>query len=69
LEEDFDYKDRLYSLQPCPDVFWFPTVTETFCDHLVQEVENYGKWSGGKNEVNYLYVKRTMGNGQVARAR
>ena len=44
------FGDNAVVSQPCPDVFWFPTVTETFCDHLVQEVENYGKWSGGKNE-------------------
>lgn len=36
--------------QPCPDVFWFPIVSHTFADHLVEEMENYGKWSGGKNE-------------------
>ncbi|XP_066297450.1 procollagen-lysine,2-oxoglutarate 5-dioxygenase 1-like isoform X3 [Branchiostoma lanceolatum] len=35
---------------PCPDVYWFPIVTETFCKHLVEEMENYGEWSGGKNE-------------------
>lgn len=22
--------------QPCPDVFWFPIVTETFAKHLVE---------------------------------
>ena len=21
-------------IQPCPDVFWFPAVTPTFCKHL-----------------------------------
>uniref|UniRef100_A0A8D0DWG2 procollagen-lysine 5-dioxygenase n=1 Tax=Salvator merianae TaxID=96440 RepID=A0A8D0DWG2_SALMN len=35
--------------QPCPDVFWFPIFSETACDELVQEMENYGQWSGGKH--------------------
>ncbi|CAH8661573.1 unnamed protein product [Schistosoma margrebowiei] len=35
--------------QPCPDVFWFPLVSETFCKHLIEEVENYGQWSTGDN--------------------
>ena len=38
--------------QPCQDVFWFPMVTPTFCRHLVEEMENYGHWSGGKKEVS-----------------
>lgn len=36
--------------QPCPDVFWFPVVTDTFGDHLIEEMELFGQWSGGKNE-------------------
>ncbi|KAH3821107.1 procollagen-lysine,2-oxoglutarate 5-dioxygenase 1-like isoform X1 [Dreissena polymorpha] len=36
--------------EPCPDVFWFPIVTEVFCDELVEEMEHYGGWSGGKND-------------------
>ena len=39
--------------EPCPDVFWFPLVTETFCWHLIEEVENYGQWSAGKHEVKH----------------
>ncbi|XP_059152546.1 procollagen-lysine,2-oxoglutarate 5-dioxygenase 1-like isoform X2 [Physella acuta] len=35
---------------PCPDVYWFPIVTDTFCDEFVAEFENFGQWSGGKNE-------------------
>lgn len=38
-------------LQPCPDVFWFPVLTEKFCDELVEEMEHYGSWSGGKHQV------------------
>ncbi|KAM7427333.1 Procollagen-lysine [Porites harrisoni] len=40
--------------QPCPDVFWFPIVTETFAKHLVEEMENFGDWSGGKHEDKRL---------------
>lgn len=36
--------------EPCPDVFWFPVFTDTACDELVQEMEHYGSWSGGKHE-------------------
>ena len=38
--------------QPCPDVYWFPIVTERFADELVAEMENYGKWSDGSNSVS-----------------
>ncbi|XP_046726464.1 procollagen-lysine,2-oxoglutarate 5-dioxygenase 1 isoform X2 [Silurus meridionalis] len=34
---------------PCPDVYWFPVFSQVACDHLVEEMENYGKWSGGGN--------------------
>ncbi|XP_046571507.1 multifunctional procollagen lysine hydroxylase and glycosyltransferase LH3-like [Haliotis rubra] len=44
LNEDADI------LQPCPDVFWFPVVTEQFCKDFVDTMENFGQWSGGKNE-------------------
>ncbi|XP_053492740.1 procollagen-lysine,2-oxoglutarate 5-dioxygenase 2 [Ictalurus furcatus] len=36
--------------QPCPDVFWFPVMSERGCDELVEEMENFGTWSGGKHE-------------------
>jgi len=36
--------------QPCHDVFWLPLTTPTFCRHLVEEVENLGEWSAGKND-------------------
>ncbi|CAI5775655.1 procollagen-lysine,2-oxoglutarate 5-dioxygenase 2 isoform X2 [Podarcis lilfordi] len=35
--------------QPCPDVFWFPIFSEIACDELVEEMEHYGRWSGGKH--------------------
>ncbi|XP_062901467.1 procollagen-lysine,2-oxoglutarate 5-dioxygenase 2 isoform X1 [Mobula hypostoma] len=40
--------------EPCPDVFWFPVFSEATCDELVEVVENYGEWSGGKNEDKRL---------------
>lgn len=39
-------------LQPCPDVFWFPVFTQKACDEIVEEMEHYGSWSGGKHEVS-----------------
>ncbi|XP_041377665.1 multifunctional procollagen lysine hydroxylase and glycosyltransferase LH3-like [Gigantopelta aegis] len=36
--------------QPCPDVFWFAMFTPQYCNQLVEEMENYGQWSGGKNK-------------------
>uniref|UniRef100_A0A674N1R9 procollagen-lysine 5-dioxygenase n=1 Tax=Takifugu rubripes TaxID=31033 RepID=A0A674N1R9_TAKRU len=35
---------------PCPDVFWFPVFTQKACDEIVEEMEHYGSWSGGKHE-------------------
>ncbi|XP_062988217.1 procollagen-lysine,2-oxoglutarate 5-dioxygenase 2 isoform X2 [Elgaria multicarinata webbii] len=35
--------------QPCPDVFWFPIFSEAACDELVQEMEYFGQWSGGRH--------------------
>lgn len=40
--------------EPCPDVYWFPIVSETFADHLIEEMENFGEWSGGKHEDKRL---------------
>ncbi|XP_019746754.1 procollagen-lysine,2-oxoglutarate 5-dioxygenase 1 isoform X1 [Hippocampus comes] len=34
---------------PCPDVYWFPVFTDIACNHLVEEMEHFGKWSGGGN--------------------
>ena len=35
--------------EPCPDVYWFPLMSLTFTQHLIEEVEHFGQWSGGKN--------------------
>ena len=45
---------KYFLLQPCPDVYWFPILTERFCDELVGEMENFGKWSDGTNTVSAL---------------
>jgi hypothetical protein len=42
--------------QPCPDVFWFPIVTDRFADDLVAEMENFGQWSTGNHEVNLIVL-------------
>uniref|UniRef100_A0A1A7YWC4 Procollagen-lysine,2-oxoglutarate 5-dioxygenase 1 n=1 Tax=Iconisemion striatum TaxID=60296 RepID=A0A1A7YWC4_9TELE len=41
-------KDKLVE-NPCPDVYWFPIFTDVACNHLVEEMEHFGKWSGGGN--------------------
>ncbi|KAF3698361.1 Procollagen-lysine,2-oxoglutarate 5-dioxygenase 3 [Channa argus] len=35
--------------QPCPDVYWFPAFSDKMCDQLVETMEDYGEWSGGKH--------------------
>uniref|UniRef100_A0A1I8JKP9 Fe2OG dioxygenase domain-containing protein n=2 Tax=Macrostomum lignano TaxID=282301 RepID=A0A1I8JKP9_9PLAT len=35
--------------QPCPDVFWLPLVTPSFCHDLVAVMESFGRWSDGTN--------------------
>ncbi|XP_049607996.1 procollagen-lysine,2-oxoglutarate 5-dioxygenase 1 isoform X2 [Syngnathus scovelli] len=34
---------------PCPDVYWFPVFSDIACNHLIEEMEHFGKWSGGSN--------------------
>lgn len=41
-------------LEPCPDVFWFPIVTERFCREFIEIMENYGQWSDGTNNDSRL---------------
>ncbi|XP_074499199.1 procollagen-lysine,2-oxoglutarate 5-dioxygenase 1 isoform X1 [Sebastes fasciatus] len=42
-------KDKLIET-PCPDVYWFPIFSDVACDHIVEEMEHFGKWSGGGNK-------------------
>ncbi|KAA8591223.1 hypothetical protein FQN60_002166 [Etheostoma spectabile] len=50
IHENYTYiiKDKLIE-NPCPDVYWFPIFSDVACDHIVEEMEHYGKWSGGGN--------------------
>ncbi|KAM4563127.1 procollagen-lysine,2-oxoglutarate 5-dioxygenase 1 [Odontesthes bonariensis] len=41
-------KDKLIET-PCPDVYWFPIFSEVACNHIVEEMEHFGGWSGGGN--------------------
>lgn len=42
-------KDKLIET-PCPDVYWFPVFTDVACNHIVEEMEHFGQWSGGGNK-------------------
>ncbi|KAK6177441.1 hypothetical protein SNE40_015540 [Patella caerulea] len=48
-----DYHKQLLpdteAAQPCPDVYWFPITTPEFCQNFIDEMENFGQWSNGKN--------------------
>lgn len=48
LEDDYIIE------QPCPDVYWYPMISETFANELVEEMEHFGKWSTGNNEDKRL---------------
>ncbi|XP_034731721.1 procollagen-lysine,2-oxoglutarate 5-dioxygenase 1 isoform X1 [Etheostoma cragini] len=50
IHENYTYimKDKLIE-NPCPDVYWFPIFSDVACDHIVEEMEHFGKWSGGGN--------------------
>ncbi|VDM39746.1 unnamed protein product [Toxocara canis] len=40
--------------QPCPDVYDYPLMSETFARELIEEMENFGQWSDGKNKDDRL---------------
>ena len=42
----------LLIFQPCPDVFWFPMVTDAFTTDLVNLMEIFNKWSGSSHNVS-----------------
>ena len=48
------YANMLWSFQPCPDVYWFPVVTPTYCNDTITIMENFGQWSNGANNVRLL---------------
>ncbi|CAF0816227.1 unnamed protein product [Rotaria sp. Silwood1] len=35
--------------QPCPDVFWFPVVTNEFTQDLIDLMEKFNQWSGSSH--------------------
>jgi len=35
---------------PCPDVYWFPLFSETFCHQLIATMEHNGGWSGSSTK-------------------
>lgn len=54
-----DYPDLLKPnvthKQPCPDVYWFPIVTERFCQDLIAIMEHFGRWSDGSSSDDRLH--------------
>uniref|UniRef100_A0A8C4QPB2 Procollagen-lysine, 2-oxoglutarate 5-dioxygenase 1a n=1 Tax=Eptatretus burgeri TaxID=7764 RepID=A0A8C4QPB2_EPTBU len=34
---------------PCFDVYKFPIFSETACQHMIEEMEHHGQWSGGRH--------------------
>uniref|UniRef100_A0A8B9LQM0 procollagen-lysine 5-dioxygenase n=1 Tax=Astyanax mexicanus TaxID=7994 RepID=A0A8B9LQM0_ASTMX len=40
--------------QPCPDVYWFPAFSDRMCDELVETMEDFGEWSGGRHKDERL---------------
>ncbi|CAH2272451.1 procollagen-lysine,2-oxoglutarate 5-dioxygenase 3 [Pelobates cultripes] len=55
IHEDYSkvFEEDYYE-QPCPDVYWFPIFNDVMCDEFVEEMENFGQWSGGRNEDQRL---------------
>jgi len=49
-DEEEGHPDRIRLESPCQDVYWFPLVNDRFCDHLIEIMETFGQWSGGKND-------------------
>lgn len=40
--------------QPCPDVYWLPLVTDTFCDEFIKVMDASKMWSDGSNKDSRL---------------
>ncbi|KAL4631429.1 procollagen-lysine,2-oxoglutarate 5-dioxygenase 3-like [Arapaima gigas] len=40
--------------QPCPDVYWFPVFSDRMSDELVETMEHFGQWSGGRHRDERL---------------
>ncbi|KAG7224293.1 hypothetical protein INR49_000536 [Caranx melampygus] len=52
IHENYTYimKDKLIET-PCPDVYWFPVFSDVACNHIVEEMEHFGKIQGGYENV------------------
>ena len=37
--------------QPCPDVYWFPMVSQEFTESLINVMETHNEWSGAAHKV------------------
>jgi len=48
------FNDSTIIEQPCPDVFWFPVLSEEFTKALVHTMESFGQWSDGTNNDERL---------------
>lgn len=48
-EDETNYPNRIRLEEPCPDVYWFPLVSERFCNQLIEMMEQFGQWSSGTN--------------------
>ena len=48
FREAIENWDKLSKEELCSYVFEFPMVTELFCDHLLNEINNLNEWSGGE---------------------
>lgn len=60
-EDEYLHPDFLHYLDPtskqempCPDVYWFPFLSENFTTALIEECEYFGKWSGGGHDDKRL---------------
>lgn len=42
--------------QACPDVYDFPLMSERFCEELIEEMEGFGRWSDGSNNVRRFFL-------------
>jgi hypothetical protein len=79
MKSNFRFIYSSLSLQPCPDVFWFPMVTEEFTRDLVNLMEIFNRWSGSAHNVSFRYdgfysfpgnpIKPRYGRLSVGRAR
>ncbi|RZB40645.1 procollagen-lysine,2-oxoglutarate 5-dioxygenase 1, partial [Asbolus verrucosus] len=56
IHEDYpeNFNPEKKNAQPCPDVYWFPIVSQKFCQSLINMMESYGKWSDGSNQDTRL---------------